>query len=475
MLHWDWCEHWKEFFEFFKWPRWGGTRMLNNWSKPTTLSWRILTFAGLSGRRSQTWSWTGSQGSAQRQKSLLALLWKITSVKCSTVLCSARSTANARQCKLSTGIWPASLWIRVKWTRVCWSVNCQIWVRPVWPQREPKRTARPTLHPQKSRRGHNTNFIPCVIPQAGAGSIHAVTPPMLGGQIFDYFSENLTQKPCGKESTQRVLQSIRFLFFKFFSGGSRQCLWVTIRLHSFVIPQAGAGPFMPCPRQCLEVRLLITFRRIWRKTLQKGINSGSLTIHSIFFLLDATRKDFSLLSLFKFFSGGSRQCLWVTIRTSFPAWSRKPELGHSCRDPANAWRSDIWLFFGKFDAKTLQKGINSVSLTVHSISFLQILLRRLSPVLVGHNTNFIPCVIPQAGAGPFMPWPPPMLGGQISDYFSENLTQKPCRKESTQWFLQSIRISFLQVLLRRLSPVLVGHNTTNEGRWRTACGRHLMG
>ena len=37
-------------------------------------------------------------------------------------------------------------------TRVCWSVNCQIWVRPVWPQREPKRTARPTLHPQKSRR-----------------------------------------------------------------------------------------------------------------------------------------------------------------------------------------------------------------------------------------------------------------------------------------------------------------------------------
>ena len=152
MLHWDWCEHWKEFFEVFKWPRWGGTRMLKNWSKPTTLSWRILTFAGLSGRRSQTWSWTGSQGSAQRQKSLLALLWKITSVKCSTVLCSARSTANARQCKLSTGIWPASSWIRVKWTRVCWSVNCQIWVSPVWPQSEPKRTARPTLHPQKSRR-----------------------------------------------------------------------------------------------------------------------------------------------------------------------------------------------------------------------------------------------------------------------------------------------------------------------------------
>ena len=123
-----------------------------------------------------------------------------------------------------------------------------------------------------------------------------------------------------------------------------------------VIPQAGAGPFMPWPRQCLEVRYLIIFQKIWRKNLAER-NQHSESYNP-----------------FDFFSSSSSPAALASACGSqydfIPSWSRKPELGHSCRVPANAWRSDFWLFFGEFDAKTLQKGINSGSFTIHSIFFL---------------------------------------------------------------------------------------------------------
>ena len=167
----------------------------------------------------------------------------------------------------------------------------------------------------------------------------------------------------------------------------------------------------------LGVRLLLKFNT---KTLQKEKNSGQLTIQIPFpcFLIRHQRQDFSFLIclwLFEF-----RRLSPVLVghnTTSFPAWSRKPELGHSCRVPANAWRSDFWLLFGEFDAKTLQKGITG-SLTIHSIFFLLDATRKISDFFLfsssspaalasacGSQYDFIPCVIPQAGAGPFMPWP----------------------------------------------------------------------
>ena len=197
------------------------------------------------------------------------------------------------------------------------------------------------------------------------------------------------------------------------------------------------------PRQCLEVRYLIIFQTIWRKNLAER-NQHSESYNP-----------------FDFFSSSSSPAALASACGSqydfIPSWSRKPELGHSCRVPANAWRSDFWLLFGEFDAKTLQKGINSGSLTIHSIFFLLDATRKISACFLFSNSS--PAALASACGSQYelhslrdpasRSWAihavtPPMLGGQTFDYFSENLTQKPCRKESTQWFLQSIRFLFFK-------------------------------
>ena len=205
------------------------------------------------------------------------------------------------------------------------------------------------------------------------------------------------------------------------SGGIASACGSQYDFISCVIPQAGAGPFMPCPRQCLEVLLLITFRRIWRKNLAER--------NQLFFLSDAIRK----ISAFFLFSNSSPAALASACGSQYdfiPCVIPQAGAGPFMPWPRQCLEVRHLITFRKIWRKNLAER-NQLSESYNPFDFLSsVLLRRLSPVLVGHNTtSFLRG--PASRSWAIHAVSPPMLGGQTFDYFSENLTQKPWRKEST--------------------------------------------
>ena len=209
-------------------------------------------------------------------------------------------------------------------------------------------------------------------PASRSWAIHAVTPPMLGGQTFDYFSENLTQKPCRKESTQWFLQSIRFLFFKFFSGGSRQCLWVTIRPmkvggvrrvgDTSWLVESNSTPISTCRQvsRCVSTQdvvkvpanawrsdVWLPFRKFRRKNLAERNQLRKSYNPFDFFSYKTQTVRFQPSFSFQILLRRLSPVLVGRNTISFPSWSRKPELGHSCRFRYSPSGTDVWLLFFK--------------------------------------------------------------------------------------------------------------------------------